>query len=410
MIRSKHAHLKVYADSHPGMTGKNNEDRFAVSAFRLENHTQTPVLLAVLSDGIGGHRAGEVAAEMAVNIISQHVAASDGNNPLQILQEAVQVASARIYESSLSEEGRRGMGATCACVLIVGDQMFMGNVGDTRVYLMRGSQIYQTSTDHTWLQEALDAGILKADQLEGHPNAHVIRRYLGSAKPVQVDIRLRLGPKETQAEAEANQGLPLRKGDTLLLCSDGLTDLVKNEEILQAFKKYPLREACKRLIDLANQRGGHDNITLIAIQVPSQGISRSPLLRFLMWLVIAGLLLFLLATGLVYGWLWYSGTMQPTSTNVPATMPPPTFVVPSLTSTSPTVEKQQMPVAVTDTPALPQEWVFPSPTDTLSVFHWDEKFATLTPWPTNTPLPPTETPTPTVLFKPTQTQSLTSQP
>lgn len=409
MIRSKHAHLKVYADSHPGMTGKNNEDRFAVSAFRLEDHAQTPVLLAVLSDGIGGHRAGEVAAEMAVNIISQHVAASDGSNPLQILQEAVRVASARIYESSLNEEGKQGMGATCACVLIVGNQMFMGNVGDTRVYLMRGSQIYQTSTDHTWLQEALDAGILKADQLGGHPNAHVIRRYLGSAKPVQVDIRLRLGPKETKAEAEANQGLQLRKGDTLLLCSDGLTDLVKNEEILQAFKKYPLREACKRLIDLANQRGGHDNITLIAIQVPPRGISRSPLLRFLMWLVIAGLLLFILATGLVYGWLWYSGATQPTSTKIPATMLP-TLVVPSLTITSMPVTRQEPPAAVMATPTLPQEWVFPLPTGTPSVFHWDEKFATLTPWPTNTPLPPTETPTPTVLFKPTQTQSLTSQP
>ena len=233
MKRVEKTHLPVAALTHPGMKGKNNEDRFGVSAFRMSNPTATPVLLAILSDGIGGHRAGEVASEMAVNLISQHVADSDGRQPAHIMNEAILLASQSIHQQAQEKAEQQGMGATCACAWIAGDRLFTATVGDSRIYLMRDDTIQQLSTDHTWIQEAIDRGLLQPDQINGHPNAHVIQRYLGSPTPPEVDFRIRL----SGSEGDSNQGMQLLPGDRLLLCSDGLTDLVEDEEIRAAFLK-----------------------------------------------------------------------------------------------------------------------------------------------------------------------------
>lgn len=269
MIRTEQAHFLVTANTHPGMRGKNNEDRFAVSAYRLGPNDPTPALLAVLSDGIGGHRAGEVAAEMAVNTISRVVAASDGSHPQAVMQRAVEEASRLIYQESLRSDQFTGMGATCVCVWIIERRLYCNSVGDSRIYLMRQGVIRQISTDHTWIQEALESGLITPDETRGHPNSHVIRRYLGAPLPPQVDFRLRLSERENDSQAEANQGTLLEPGDRLLLCTDGLTDLVSADEILRAFEHGDLQPACSELIELANRRGGHDNITLVAIQVPA---------------------------------------------------------------------------------------------------------------------------------------------
>lgn len=275
MIPAERAHMRVAAATHPGMSGKNNEDRYSVSAFQLEdekmeNGTPVPVLLGVVSDGIGGHRAGEVAAEMAVETISRAVATGDARHPEAVLFEAVIEASEAIYEKSEEEDELRGMGATCACAWVIGDRLYTVTVGDSRIYLMRGERILQVSTDHTWVREALEQGTITPEEAHSHPNAHVIRRYLGSRNTVLPDLRLRLRPDESDELAEKNQGLRLKRGDLVLLCSDGLTDLVSDDEILAAFQVQSLQEAVDRLIALANERGGHDNITLIALQAPPQ--------------------------------------------------------------------------------------------------------------------------------------------
>lgn len=270
MIRVEKTHLPVAALTHPGMKGKNNEDRFGVSAFRMKTQPPTPVLLAVLSDGIGGNRAGEVASELAVDTISQVIATSDGSTPPQTLEAAIHRASDQIYQQAQQNPEQQGMGATCACAWIAGDRLYTATVGDSRIYLMRGETIQQLSTDHTWIQEALERGLLTPDQVEGHPNAHVIRRYLGAPTPPEVDFRIRLNGQENAAEAQANQGLRLLPNDYLLLCSDGLTDLVNDDEILSAFRQGTMEEAGGKLVNMANQRGGHDNITLIGIQIPQQ--------------------------------------------------------------------------------------------------------------------------------------------
>ncbi|MBN2548721.1 MAG: serine/threonine-protein phosphatase [Anaerolineales bacterium] len=255
------------------MNRKNNEDRYAVSAYRLSDAQPTPALFAIVCDGVGGHQAGEVAAEMAVEIISQEAAASDASAPLQTMRQAIQKAGQTVLEQSEKNPELQGMGATCACVWIIDDRLYMANVGDSRIYLVRGGAIQQISTDHTWIQEAMDAGLLTPEQARGHPNAHVIRRYLGSKQPVEADTRLHLRDGESDEQAEANQGMNLLPGDQLVLCSDGLTDLVSPAEILSSLpaglQPQKQDEAVQNLINLANQRGGHDNITIIALQIPA---------------------------------------------------------------------------------------------------------------------------------------------
>ena len=281
MIREELSRYPVAAQTHAGMTGKNNEDRFAVSAFQLSQRNRTPVLLAVLCDGIGGHKAGEIAAELAVNNISQVAAESDGKYPLEALEKGIQQANQAIFKAANHDQSKTGMGSTTAIAWVIGNRLFTATVGDSRIYLMRDGHIRQLSIDHTWIQDALDSGLLAPDQVEGHPNRHVIRRYLGGPTPPEVDYRLRMADGESDQQSIDNQGKPLNPGDRLLLCSDGLTDLVRDHEILAAFGEVSDEQATQNLVDLANTRGGHDNITIVTFTLPN-GIKpaskkRSPL-------------------------------------------------------------------------------------------------------------------------------------
>ncbi len=401
MIPAERAHLHVAAQTHPGMSGKNNEDRFGVSALRLEGDRPRSVVFAVVSDGIGGHRAGEVAAEIAVETISRVVSRSDGSQPIETLRQAILQASQNIYAEAQADAGKHGMGATCACALIIENRLYMAYVGDSRIYLLRDGVIQQITIDHTWIQEALDAGVITPEQSANHPNAHVIRRYLGAPQPVEVDTRLRLASDESPEQMQANQGLQLRPGDQLLLCSDGLTDLVKPEEIQARLQSWPGAEqpqALKELTDLANERGGHDNITIIALQIPSGAAELAPTLPVTVRVqqqaaapgrrrALAGCLtmsalavIVLAALGTAY-WLYVTriapGQVTPTLPTVaatPATSAPattrPTAGTESATParSSPTTSASATPrpatgSPTTGTPARP----------------------TLTPWPTNTP-------------------------
>jgi PPM family protein phosphatase len=270
MIRTSRAHLNVEAQSHPGMTGKNNEDRYAVASFLSNKRDRMPVLFAVLADGIGGHRGGEVAAELAVNHILQSATKNDGRYSRYTIEEAIREASDAIAAHSATNDELQGMGATCAIAWIIGDKLHTAYVGDSRIYLMRGGRIQQLTIDHTWVQEAIEKGILTPELARKHPNVHVIRRYLGSPVPPDPDFRLNLFDEDDAPHAENNQGVQLLPNDIILLCSDGLTDLLWNDEILEIVRSKPgLREATRALIDLANERGGHDNITVVLIGVPA---------------------------------------------------------------------------------------------------------------------------------------------
>jgi serine/threonine protein phosphatase PrpC len=277
VIQVERAHLKIIAATHPGMHGKLNEDRYAVTAYRSNTGAQTPSVLALLADGIGGHHGGEVAAQLAVDNINKYIANSPIDQPLQVLKQAFNHTNQLILNYSKDNQSLVGMGTTCVCAWVIGDQLFAAYLGDSRLYLQRGAELICLTIDHTWVQEALVKGLLLPEQAKGHPNAHIIRRFLGSINPADPDMRLRLDDHESDFQAEANQGLRLLPGDRLLLCSDGLTDLVSDEEILEALNNQPFQTSSNWLIDLANQRGGHDNITVIVLEYPQPAHSTQPI-------------------------------------------------------------------------------------------------------------------------------------
>lgn len=378
MQRLDHTHLPVAALTHPGMRGKNNEDRFGVSAYELQDGRHTQALLAVLSDGIGGHRAGEVAAEMTINGISRYVSEhGEEIQPPALLQAAIHSTSQEIYNQAQAHLQQAGMGATCACAYIVGRRLYTASVGDSRIYLLRSDHLQQLTTDHTWIGEALTLGVITPEQVVGHPNAHVIRQFLGSPLPPEGDIRLRLSVDEPDAQAAANQGLLLLVNDVLLVTSDGLTDLVRDDEIKTALQSQPLEAALQGLIDLANQRGGHDNITVIGIQIPPEvkhglppGWRKWLLAGCLVGLVLV-LVIGLAASGILGGLV--RGDRTPT-----ATREPPGLTLPAvLPSRSP----QATPYPASPTPPLLQVQTDVSRTPGASAG------TTSTPWPTYTRVP-----------------------
>jgi|OpeIllAssembly_1097287.scaffolds.fasta_scaffold43940_2 protein phosphatase len=286
MIRSSLPHVHVAALSHAGMSGKDNEDRYAISSFLLSKEDPRPAILAVVADGIGGHLAGEIAAELAVNYITAGVAESNGKKPVKILETAIQNASQSIASHSAGKEDENGMGATCACVWIIENKLYTAYVGDSRIYLLRGKFIQRLTIDHTWVQEAYEKGIITAEQMHDHPNLHVIRRYLGGVRLPEVDFRLRIDDAESNEESENNQGFNLEPGDTILLCSDGLTDLVWDDEIQRIIRsKKEMKAAAEALVNLANERGGHDNITVVIMSTPKLEETAQKKRNILDWLL-----------------------------------------------------------------------------------------------------------------------------
>ncbi len=277
MIPAAHPHLHIAAASNPGMKGKLNEDRYSVSAYHLTSDDHTPSVLALLADGIGGHHAGEIAAQLAVDSINRYVAGRRSDQPAQVLKQALTYTNQIILDRAKADPKFSGMGTTCVCGWVIGSRLYAASVGDSRLYLLRGSRILRLTTDHSWVQEALTQGTLMPDQVKGHPKAHIIRRFLGTTSPFNPDLRLRLSGKESDTQAEANQGLRLFPGDRLLLCSDGLTDLVQDTEIFDVLQSIPLEGSPARLIDLANQRGGHDNITVVILEVPQPAHITQPI-------------------------------------------------------------------------------------------------------------------------------------
>lgn len=341
MISVNNSHLFVSARTHEGMSGKNNEDRFAVTAYKLSQSDPTPVVFAIVSDGIGGHRAGETAAEIAVETISEDVALSDGTHPVLTLQEAIIHASNAILAESETDNEKKGMGATCACMWVIGDKAYTATVGDSRIYFVRGATIQQLSTDHTWIQEAIGAGLLSPEEARSHPNAHVIRRYLGSPQVVEPDFRLKLNAGEDDAQSKANQGFRLLPADQVLLCSDGLTDLVNDDEILQALQKNDLEASLNSLVELANQRGGHDNITIVVLGVPETISQTKPLpehstpprrkRRILFPCLVTAFIILLLSTVILAGgYFFYTQYWQPIQSPIAET--PVTTVAPAATT------------------------------------------------------------------------------
>jgi serine/threonine protein phosphatase PrpC len=266
MIPSQSDLLLGYG-THPGETGKNNEDRYVVKAFRTEEGGDS-ITIGLVADGIGGHRAGEVASGLAVDTIMAVIEPSQDRDYPALLSRAVGEAARVITERAKSHPDYLGMGTTCVIALVAGRRLYTAYLGDSRLYLMYQGKLRQTSVDHTWMQAAIEHNLITREEARNHPNRHVVLRHLGDDPNEQPDFRLRLSADETPEQSKENQGLTLEPGDTVLVCSDGLTDVVEDAVIEQVLTARAPQAAVDELIRLARQGGGPDNITVIVMRMP----------------------------------------------------------------------------------------------------------------------------------------------
>jgi protein phosphatase len=230
------------AATHKGMVRENNEDSLFPDS---SGESDGPVVLMV-ADGMGGHVAGEVASRLAVN-----TAASVDLAPA----DRIAAANRTIREEIAREPDLEGMGTTLTLVELRPDgTAHLGHIGDSRAYIYAADRIVQLTTDHTVAAEYVEMGQISADEAETHPQSHMLTRCLGLTRFVNVD------------ELE----MPMEASDRLLLCTDGLNSMVPSDEIAAALADGTADEAAWRLIEIANEAGGHDNITVIVVDVLDQ--------------------------------------------------------------------------------------------------------------------------------------------
>ncbi len=365
MITSQRSHVTAVALTHPGETGKNNEDRYSVTTYTVEPDG-APSILGVVSDGIGGHQAGEVAAQLTVDTTVKVLSASSAHEPVDQLRSAIIEAGRAVTRAAREKPELAGMGSTVAVVWIIGDRLFTATVGDSRIYLLREGTLHQINIDHTWIQDALDHDIISPEEVKDHPNVHVLRRHIGGAQDPAVDTRLRLSADETDEKSKSNQGLTLKPGDQILACTDGLTDLVKNSDIRLALATKGPREAAAQLVKLARERGGYDNITVVLLAVPTARrrarVGRKIVPVLFGFAGILGLLGLALAAAWWFGFLPWS-RVSPTLTPAPAVA---TVFAPGSLATDATsvgeAEPSQVPPAADMAEASATYTAFPLPT------------------------------------------------
>lgn len=240
--------LSVGARTDVGMVRSGNEDSFFAEADARRG-------VFVVADGMGGHAAGEVASEMAVQIICRYLLPLEhvrDEASGEQMAESLRDANRTIYARMLAEVDKKGMGTTASCLVLSENQYLIGQVGDSRIYLLRDGVLRQVTKDHSFVQEQMDAGLLTPEQARRHPYSNVITRCVGSHESVEVDLY-------------RGDAVP---GDVFLVASDGLTGMVDDRRLQQILMA---QSTAGRIVDAlvaeANGRGGLDNITAIVIQV-----------------------------------------------------------------------------------------------------------------------------------------------
>lgn len=264
--------LHIGHGTHEGMSGKHNEDSYGF--FAWDNGAGKPLFIGVVADGVGGQTAGEVASSLAVEAIRNYFRAQNhiNGNISGHLERAIWAANKEVYQYSQGHSEVSGMGTTMVLVAIFENKLYTAYVGDSRIYLYRDGRLQQLTVDHTWAQEAIQVGLLTREQAKSHPNRNVIKRFLGGFPEVEVDHRLVIDPNEIGDGAKVNQGFLLQAGDTVLLCSDGLSDMIDDRSIQTSLESYglQLQTGVQDLINKANQAGGRDNITALVLRIPDK--------------------------------------------------------------------------------------------------------------------------------------------
>jgi PPM family protein phosphatase len=244
--------IDVAGLSDVGCQRENNEDRYSYWEPSSEEEFLRKGRLALIADGMGGYEGGQEASRAAVETIEQVYAASSGS-PSPALLDAFHAAHSRIQELASHTPSLRGMGTTCTAVVVLGYDLFYAHVGDSRLYLARDSKIYRLTRDHSYVGRLVEEGIVSAEEAESHPQRHILTAALGAGSEIT--------PEATE------QPIQLESGDELVLCTDGLWGQVNDKEIEDAVSNLPPENACRKLVQLAKDRGGPDNITVEILRV-----------------------------------------------------------------------------------------------------------------------------------------------
>jgi protein phosphatase len=269
--------VRMSGKSDVGRSREHNEDSFLLADLTTgrssldetfgEHEAGSRGTLFIVADGLGGAVSGEIASRMAVEIVLDEMrrrwSEVDSTDPAAFaaaLQGATEAANARIHEYAMSHREHRGMGTTATIAGLYGDRLYLVQVGDSRAYLIRGGEARQLTKDQSLMQRLVEAGELTEEEAEQSERRNIILQALGPEPQVKIDLTHQ----------------PLRRGDALALCTDGLFGVVKKEEIARAIAEEESLEAgCDRLIDLANQRGGPDNITVVLARFDGDGLLRA---------------------------------------------------------------------------------------------------------------------------------------
>lgn len=239
----------IGAVSDVGKTREKNQD-----AFYLSKDQSLP--LFIVADGMGGHKAGEVASTMALNIIEKNFLEnrtylSREETIISLIKASIEEANTKIYLKSLENEKYDGMGTTVTLAYIFENKILLGHVGDSRAYLIKDTNITQITEDHSYVNELIKMGTITKEEAKSHPKRNMITRAVGSSSIIEMDLIVK----------------EFNKDNILLLCSDGLFDMVKENEMYKVFnEETDIQKACESLANIANNKGGIDNITIIAIK------------------------------------------------------------------------------------------------------------------------------------------------
>lgn len=239
--------MRTYSITDVGMVRNTNQDY----VFCSNNPIGSLSNLFLVADGMGGHNAGDYASKCCVENIVAAIEQSNLKSPISILEQAMQKANAAVYETAESDVALQGMGTTVVAVTIIGTEMYIANVGDSRAYLIR-EYIHQVTEDHSWVEEMVRKGEIDRKDARLHEKKNVITRAIGTGPMVQADF----------------YEISLEDGDIVAMCTDGLSNMVEDDEIYEIVKNSEtLESAGKELVRTANANGGKDNIGLILVQI-----------------------------------------------------------------------------------------------------------------------------------------------
>ena len=240
--------IEVSVQSDIGCQRQNNEDSFGYWEPEDDQQFLRKGRLAVVADGMGGYEGGQEASRLAVETLVEVYRDFGGDDPQAALVEALQAAHEQIRQYSFAHPELRGMGTTCTAAAIVQDALYYVHVGDTRLYLIRDGQITRVTRDHSYVGRLVESGMISREEAETHPQRNILTAALGTNPDLIMD-----SPGRPE---------PLRPEDVLLICSDGLWGQVRDPEILDAVENKSAEQAGRKLIELARERGGPDNITV----------------------------------------------------------------------------------------------------------------------------------------------------